>query len=536
MKIKKFLSVALDILDGNKQQPYNKDELYDYIKEIKGNLQKSKIDDITIKKNFYGLKGKLKIRVNDENGIGMSSMMKIFPMSKEDEVESFVTKEGKIDFIVAHTNFYGNLDMELSVGRYFLEVSRGSEYEVYNTDIYIVENQLSVNEIILERLVNLQEINWYAGDLHHHSIYSKNDGKQTPDEVCNAMMAKGLSFGALSDHHNILNHNEWQKTKQEGFMPIISKEISTTNGHVMSLNVPKDVIYAIPKPEDRTLSYLKKEFIRVTDEIKLHGGLAQINHPKDLSKSLSVSDDMIDSIDIFDTMEIWNGSNPMVEGSTNYKAVELWVSLLNKGIYIPATSGSDTHNIKVDDYHDILNQLTQLVDDITDNKDKISKEMLDHANYFAKLYHKTMPSLKKWVETSLGTACVRTYVYIPGDVQPNTVLKALKQGNSFLTNGPILIPSINGKIPGETVNNQEHTVDIDITLKSNKPIKAINIYGDGKLIDEIQLISDNSEGKMFDYSRKVKNIKIDGVNWIIFIAHSDCTNLAISNPIFINKV
>lgn len=156
---------------------------------------------------------------------------------------------------------------------------------------------------------------------------------ESPSEVCNSMMAMGLFFGALSDHHNVLNHEAWKKEKKENFLPVISKEISTSNGHVMALGVEEDVIYAIPDDKDRTDEKLRNEFQRIVQQIKDEKGLAQLNHPRDLSVSISWNPDFYDMINIFETVEIWNGSNPMLAGSTNDMAYRLWVELLRQGRY-----------------------------------------------------------------------------------------------------------------------------------------------------------------------------------------------------------
>ena len=81
------------------------------------------------------------------------------------------------------------------------------------------------------------------------------------------MKSLGMQFGALSDHHNVLNHEEWQR-QNNNFTPIISKEISTSNGHVLQLGVDDDVIYEIPKGKERTTEKLRNEFIRICSEIR----------------------------------------------------------------------------------------------------------------------------------------------------------------------------------------------------------------------------------------------------------------------------
>ena len=83
---------------------------------------------------------------------------------------------------------------------------------------------------------------------------------ETPVQIRDSMRAAGLDFGALSDHHNVLDHELWEKTRTSDFIPILSKEISTGRGHVISLNVKKheDVIYRIGTVEERTDEYLRK--------------------------------------------------------------------------------------------------------------------------------------------------------------------------------------------------------------------------------------------------------------------------------------
>ena len=44
------------------------------------------------------------------------------------------------------------------------------------------------------------------------------------------------------------------------------------------------------------------------------------------------------------------------------------------------------------------------------------------------------------------------------------------------------------------------------------------------------------EKGMFDYSRTLEQISIKDTKWMFFVAYSDCTNLAITNPIFITEL
>jgi hypothetical protein len=322
-------------------------------------------------------------------------------------------------------------------------------------------------------------IKWYAGDIHQHSIYSSplhggtDDAPDTLKEVCEFMQSKGLSFGAVSDHHNIFNHGEWKKFESPEFIPIISKEISTGHGHVLALNTPEDIIFTAIKEEDDKI--VRDEFLRICHEIRRLGGIAQLNHPRDRKKPISLPEKFYDLLPIFDTLEIWNGSETMEKGTKNGDAFDLWLSLLKKGVFIPATTGSDQHRIK-----------------------------------------EYMPE-----------RMIKTYVFAP-EFNRENILHAIRKGNSFLTSGPFMDIQINEESYGEAV---EHTgsVVLDINIKSIKEIDTLYIYDD--IHDEPIELNIHSK----EYLNSI-NYEAGDAKWMFFVAGTDTYNKALTNPIFLKKV
>lgn len=302
----------------------------------------------------------------------------------------------------------------------------------------------------------------------------------------------------------------------------------------MSLGVEEDVIYHIPNEESRTDTYLREEFVRVTDHIKELGGVPQINHPCDHSKSISWNKEYNDLLPIFQTMEIWNGSNPMLLGSTNYKAFQLWQGLLEKGQFIPATAGSDTHNILANDYHVLFEKFKWLIDLIINKRIEIPDRLIKEVDFLIKMNKEVIPLLEKWANTNLTSAGVRTFVHVNGCVTQEKILDGLKCGHSFLTNGPVLIPEISKRIPGETATKESSMVDIKVTLFGNRPLKQLSIYANGMQINHIPLETTKSINGKYDYSRIISSVSVKDVKWLFFIATDDCTNMAITNPIFLN--
>lgn len=542
MKIKKFLSIVLGMIEqADLACSYSADEAYDFIIQLEEGLKEKGIEYLpnSLEEDRAGM---IYLQVVNQKGEGIPAEVKFFPMDETDDLNSYNKVNGKIDLIRVQTDFNGELAIKLPADKkYLMEISKGSEYEIIKAEVLVEENQDIHKLAALTRIINLQDEKWYGGDLHHHSIYSSpvhggtDPVVETVEEVLNSMQAMGLTYGALSDHHNTKNHEEWKATQSSEFTPILSKEISTTNGHVMALGVDEEVTYKIPTLEERSQEGLRNEFIRVTEEIKSLGGMPQINHPRDLSKAISFPPEFTDMIEIFETMEIWNGSNPMLKGTTNYRALQLWIELLNEGRYIPATTGSDTHNIRANDYNEILERLTWLIRECDKRTDIISVDMQQILKRVIPIYKQIIPLVEKWAEENLGTGGVRTYAYVPQELSQKNILEALRCGNSFLTNGPILIPSIEGKIPGQRIRKDNDYVDIQIKLIANTPLTHLCIYGEkGKMYTiELEWLGENK--KVYDYSQKLEKVNLGEMKWIFFTAASDHTNLVITNSIFVER-
>jgi hypothetical protein len=542
-KFTKMLSIGKDILEGKKSDSVDCNIIEEYdLERLSNTIQW--LEKLCDQQNIYYSLGQSKrdlglvdILVQDENGNGVLSQVKLFPLKQGKSNQSHDFLDSEVNFIREITDWNGRLNRQLPIGEYYVELSKGSEYEISSAHIQVHLDKTAQLTQVLVPIINLRNENWYAGDLHHHSIYSSpvyggtDPVVESPALVAQSMVAMGASYGALSDHHNTFNHKKWAAVESNNFLPILSKEISTSNGHVMALGVEKDIIYRIPENENRTDTYLRNEFIRVTDEIKKLGGLPQINHPRDKSKSISWNEKYEDMIQIFETIEIWNGSNPMLKGTTNYEAFLLWKKLLEEGRFIPATTGSDTHNIMANDYHEYINRLRWLADLIIKDQLLLPDEFKDEMTSLIHIARKHLPILMKWIE-GLTSACVRTYVHVEGEFTQENVLNSLKKGHSFLTNGPILIPDINGKHPGDTVEKTTDKINISLKLIANKPLKKVSIYTNGDKRMEFQLEAmDALQGK-YDYSRILPDMEICDVKWMFFIAEDDCTNMAITNPIF----
>ena len=327
---------------------------------------------------------------------------------------------------------------------------------------------------------------------------------------------------------------------------------------MISLNVEKhaDVIYAVPKPEERTDTYLKNEFIRVTDEIRERGGMPQLNHPRDPQTAISWNPNFMDIITIFETMEIWNGSKPMVPGSSSAQAVGMWVDMLEDGIYLPGTTGSDTHNIRCNDYKYFYESTQKLMDELKALKE--GDALLEDADVkgFLQICDRLLPDFEKWAKRNLTSGGVRTFVHVDALDGAGSIVEQMKKGHMTLSDGPLLFPVMEIPVqkteskeeggeqrmvlPGEIVKEPG---EIHINLHTNRRLKTMRILKKGRKMADYSLLAFEKacDGYM-DYSHVLtpKMLQEMGMEWqdedyLVLIAFDDCTNIAMANPFFISQ-
>ena len=77
-------------------------------------------------------------------------------------------------------------------------------------------------------------------DLHIHSQYSE-DGIGTPLEIVKILKKKGLSGMAITDHNTVEGGLLALKVTLKDFVVIPGIEISTKDGHIIALNVKKNI-------------------------------------------------------------------------------------------------------------------------------------------------------------------------------------------------------------------------------------------------------------------------------------------------------
>ena len=391
------------------------------------------------------------------------------------------------EIIRNQTNLLGRYEVLLPVGNYEFIFSKGFEYERKSIPVE-VENRLrvSMNKVVLERIVDWSAMGWYPGDLHQHTTYS--DGYQNVDDVLISNLANGLDWGVLSDHNTVDGNTEWLQAGRlfsDGaglhFVSIPGMEVTTEKGHYNSLGSDSLVDHSVLRDGE--------DIKRIADEIRTSGALAQVNHPF-LTDGMGF--EHWDLIQNFDTFEIWNGKG-VTNDEANLQAKEKWFELLNNGIYLPATGGSDNHDI------------TGLYPWRRENESD---------------------ACKLWIERGLYSGMPRNYVYLLEDFSSKAVMLAVKEGRLFITNGPLINFELEGVTSGHHIKF-DGECELSIRLYDQRGLESAVLIENGVKIREFDVKGKN-EVSITD------TVSVTSGSWYVLEVTGSEGGYAITNPIFVD--
>jgi hypothetical protein len=122
----------------------------------------------------------------------------------------------------------------------------------------------------------------------------------------------------------------------------------------------------------------------------------------------------------------------------------------------------------------------------------------------------------------------RTYVYLGNEpLTAANIVRALREGRSFISRGALLLFTVNGSLPGSTVIGSPVTVKV--WAQSVHPIDRIEIVHNGKVVQTI-----TADGKT-EVETEVSIPVSDG--WLLaqVFRKDDPMPLAMTNPVFVRS-
>jgi hypothetical protein len=168
------------------------------------------------------------------------------------------------------------------------------------------------------------DLPWFRGNLHSHT--TESDGRESPAEVMAHYRRQGYDFLCLSDHDMLTRADPAEVPDGLTILPGFEAGVGP---HILCVGVNE----LIPKMSDRQA---------VIDRTNAQGGFAVLNHPN-WGRSFSHWDqEMLESLQGYAGIEIYNGVIEVLEGSPY--ALDRWDRLLTAGKRVWGFAHDDSHS------------------------------------------------------------------------------------------------------------------------------------------------------------------------------------------------
>ncbi len=365
-------------------------------------------------------------------------------------------------------HFYtSGTELILPAGKYDIVANRGPEYRPFELTVSIEADKKRSVDVNMSRWVNMAEQGWYSGENHVHANYGYGEWYNTPEtmirqclgenlNICNAVVANSDGNGVF-DREFFLGKPDPQ-SGPETILYWNQEFRATLWGHLTLFDLSQLVEPVFTGFPYTTNPWDVPTNADVAQETTDQKGIVSYTHPagnpKDLydqpysSKGLPM-DAALGRVDVMDVM-----------GSTYEGSMLLWHKLLNCGFRIPAAAGTDC----------FLNRVR-----------------------------------------SYPPGWGRVYVRVPGKLTYRGWVDGLKKGHAFVSNGPTLAFSVNGKQMGEEIElKSPREVDITASAQSQFPMENAELIFNGKVVRKVELAEDQLSAS-FD-----GKVDIKGSGWLAF--------------------
>lgn len=350
----------------------------------------------------------------------------------------------------------GDVTFQAPAGRLSLEAVKGFEYLPASTDIEVTAGQLTQVVLTLRPLVNMASKGWYSGSTHAHMNYAGNL-RNTPEHMMLMGRAEDLDVVnvlAANKDSRVFDHQYFEKGGGEHSSSIGQRDVKVIVGqeyrppfwgHVFYIGLKDHLIS--PFTAGYQGSALESLYPSNTDMFK-----------KALTQGAAVG-----------YVHAFGGDRDPLDGTLGgAKGFAMDAAL--ETIHGLEWSGSSRASYTV--LHHALN-----------NDLRIAPVGGEDAN--TSLHRHTM----------IGS--VRTYAYSGTTFTAERWRDAIKEGKTFFSNGPLLEFTLDGRLPGESVQlDSRGTVAIKAEVWSFMPLTRVMVYRNGEVWKELPLSEDRMHARL----------------------------------------
>ena len=364
-----------------------------------------------------------------------------------DDTYARITQGGRDK--VFHTD--GTFELEVPVGELKMDIVRGFEYNPATVSTEIKAGEMSSVEVRLDRIADMGTMGWFSGSTHMHMNYGGNLHNTLENLI---LMSEGEDQDVVNElvankDNRVLDYQYFEpgggahSTSTPERLVIVGQEYRPPfYGHVFLIGLRDHLLSPWSTgyegtgieslyPSNTDMLRKAKEQDATTGYVHAFGGDQDPLQSPTLGQAKGF---MVDAaLDTTDGIE-WSFS-----GTATFHP---WYAVLNNGLRVTATGGEDS----MSDLH-----ISKLV----------------------------------------GSA--RTYVYTGKyGLKASPWMQGVREGRTFVSTGPLLLVTLDGKMPGEEVRlpAQGGSVELSVWLRSITPLEKVTLIFNGQAIDEIPLSPD----------------------------------------------
>jgi Tol biopolymer transport system component len=388
-------------------------------------------------------------------------------------------------------HFYCDQAAELTVpaGAYKLAGFRGPEYRVLSKEITVKAGQTHEVTVQMERWTHQAKEGWYSGELHIHANYGYGNWYNTPRTMRQQCVGEDLNVCnfviANSDADVVFDRPFFRGgpdplSTDENILYWGQEFRSTVWGHMTLVNLKRLVEPIYTGFDGTTNPYDSPSNADIAGRTHWQKGVVNYTHvaqAEDWSKTPYAAkalpiDVALGKIDTLDINNSWAASVP------------LWYRLLNCGFRVPATAGTDVFLNRID---------------------------------------------------SRLPGGDRVYVHVEGGLAYKGWIDGLKAGKSFVTNGPMVTFTVDGKGPGAVLKaGAKPRFRVKASARSRHPLSKAELVHNGKVIATAKLSADKLTATLD------QEVKLERGGWLAFRAEGPgtidtalLTQNAHSNPVYV---
>jgi TolB protein len=355
------------------------------------------------------------------------------------------------------------VEFDLPAGSYRLRAWHGPEYRVQVVQLVVKAGETREQKVALTRWTDAK--GWYSGDNHIHANYGYGEYYNSPATMADMCAGEDLNvcnfMVANSDGDGVFDREYFRGRPDPHSTPDTilywNEEFrSTIWGHLTLVNLKQVVEPVFTGFKDTTNPYDIPSMSNIAWKTHRQGGLVNYTHPASLMSDLYRGAYSAKGLPIYaalgkiDTMDVM--------GSADRPSTALYHRLLNCGFRLAASAGTDC----------FLNRM------------------------------------RSWLPGG-----ERVYVQVKAPFTYARWIAGLRAGRSFVTNGPMLELSVNGKGLGDVLKLQAAAeVKVRATASSQWALDRVDVLYNG------QVVASAKPSRQGPSTQLDKTVRIDRSGWL----------------------